>query len=252
MSGLKVVVKRVLLSFNLNGKTMKQTSKIVMVAVALLAGTSANAWANGTEVPPPAPPPYTPPPEPVYKPAPPPPVVKSDEGVYISLSGGLSLANNSSIEGLDDAVEYKTGYAVRGAIGLKMEDIRVEGEIGYHRNDVDKLFGVSLDDLDLDANGSMWTFMANAYYDIDTDSSIKPYVMAGAGLADATIKDEFGDESSSSQFAWQVGAGIGIKSSENVTFDLGYRYLKPSDGDFDGVTVSIGGSEILAGIRYQF
>jgi opacity protein-like surface antigen len=231
---------------------MKQTSKIVMVAVALLAGGSTSAWANGTEVPPPEPAPYTPPPAPVYKPAPPPPVVKSDEGVYVSLSGGLSFANNSSVDDVDDVVEYKTGYAVRGAIGLKMDDVRVEGEVGYHRVGVDKLLGISLDDFDLDANVSVWTFMANAYYDIDTDNAITPYLMAGLGLANARIEDKFGDESSSSQFAWQVGAGIGIEASENLTFDLGYRYLKPSDGDFDGATVSMGGSEILAGLRYQF
>jgi len=71
---------------------MKQASKMVMVAVALLAGVSGTAWANGTEMPPPEPSTYTPPP-PEEKPAPTPapPMNVRRGGPYISGAIGIGL-----------------------------------------------------------------------------------------------------------------------------------------------------------------
>lgn len=177
-----------------------------------------------------------------------PSLAQASSNPYVSLSGGLSLANNSSVNGISDFVAYKTGYAIGGAVGLKMDDVRVEGEIAYHRNNVDTIISVPVTDV----NVSLWTFMANAYYDVNMKaSSITPYVMGGLGLSHASLNYP-GNSESSSQFAWQLGAGIGIKASKEVTVDLGYRYLKPSEGDFTGDKVTLGGSKILAGIRYSF
>ncbi|MGC8775409.1 MAG: outer membrane protein [Chlorobaculum sp.] len=169
---------------------------------------------------------------------------------YASLSGGLGLLNNSTVDGNNDAIKYKTGYLINGAVGLKNQDVRLEAEVGYHRNSVD----TSDYDEPLGAHVSMWTFMANGYYDIPMkDSVVSPYVMGGLGVADASISDgNWGPSSTSTQFAWQIGAGVGIKATNNATVDLGYRYLSPSDGSFGGKKVSLASSNILAGIRYSF
>ncbi|NTW53872.1 MAG: porin family protein [Chlorobaculum sp.] len=167
---------------------------------------------------------------------------------YVSLSTGLNLANNSTVDGVSNWMTYKTGYLVNGAVGLKMDNVRVEAEIGYHHNAIDKVFVIAPT---TNASASLWTFMANAYYDFDMKgSSVSPYVMGGLGLSRANVKiPDLATDDSSSQFAWQLGAGIGIKASNEVTIDLGYRYLKPSEGDFSGTKVTLGGSGILAGIR---
>jgi opacity protein-like surface antigen len=169
---------------------------------------------------------------------------------YASLSTGLNLMNNSTVDGVSNWMTYKTGYLVNGAVGLKMDDVRVEAEIGFHHNAIDKVFvliPVS------DSSATMWTFMANAYYDVNMKSSVTPYVMGGLGLSRVNLKiPDLTVDDSSSQFAWQLGAGIGIKASKDVTVDLGYRYLKPSEGDFSGTKVTLGGSEILAGVRFNF
>lgn len=166
---------------------------------------------------------------------------------YVSVSGGLGLMNNSSEDGFDDAMEYNTGYLVNGAVGLKGDHGRIEAEVGYHRNGVDSYYGSPQSDTDV----SVWSFMANGYLDYDMkDQGIAPYVMAGIGLADASIQSET-EEYGDTVFAWQVGAGVGIRATENVAVDVGYRYFKPSDVSWDGSTYSLGSHNILAGIRYS-
>lgn len=83
------------------------------------------------------------------------------------------------------------------------------------------------------------TIFANVYYDINTGTPVTPYVGAGAGVAviDTKIKADGHDPanptdsidvSTSSRnvtnFAWNVGAGVGYDITQNVTIDLGYRF----------------------------
>jgi opacity protein-like surface antigen len=159
---------------------------------------------------------------------------------YVSLSGGLGFMNNSSVNGVSDAIEYKTGYLVNGAVGLKSDSYRLEAEVGYHRNSLDNV---------TDENLSIWSFMANGYLDYDMrEEGISPFVMAGLGVASASWNWPGGSDSDS-VFAWQVGAGIGIKASDKVTFDVAYRYFSTADPTLDGYKISIGSHNILAGLR---
>jgi len=164
---------------------------------------------------------------------------------YVSISGGLGLANNSSEDGFADEVTYKTGYLINGAVGLKGDMYRVEAEIGYHRNAIDTWNGYT----ETSTNVSIWSFMANGYLDFDMkDSGFSPYIMGGLGLADANVSWP-GSSYSDSAFAWQVGAGVGIKAGDKATVDIGYRYFKPGDVVWDGYTYSLGSSNILVGVR---
>ena len=169
---------------------------------------------------------------------------------YVSGSAGLGLANNSSVEGVNDAITYKSGYLINGAVGLKADNVRVEAEIGYHNNSVD----TSIYSGPRGAHVSLWSFMANGYYDFySKDSSVAPYVMGGLGVTDASISGgNWGSSSSSSEFAWQLGAGVGFKTADKVTFDIGYRYLSPADASFAGSKVSLASSNIIAGFRVAF
>ena len=170
---------------------------------------------------------------------------------YVSGSAGLGLANNSTVDGISDAITYKSGYLINGAVGLKADNVRVEAEIGYHNNSVDTAAPFTYAG---GAHGSLWTFMANGYYDFySKDSSVAPYVMGGLGVADASISGgNWGSSSSSSVFAWQLGAGVGFKTADKVTFDIGYRYLSPADASFAGAKVSLASSNIIAGFRVAF
>lgn len=215
-----------------------------MIAVALLAGVSGNAWANGTEMPP-EPSTYTPPPAPEYKPAPAQSVVVTKQtsrnsGPYISGAVGIGFPEKAKLD--DDEINLDEGVVLNGAIGYNFGTARLEGAVGYQKHDLS-------DDI-FDDDVSLLTVMANAYYDFDTGTEIRPYIMGGAGLAHA---DMSWASNSDDVFAWQVGAGVGFKVADQTTLDIGYRYLKPNKIDIgEGDEARWAVHNIMVGLRYQF
>jgi len=180
-------------------------------------------------------------------------------GTYVGVSAGLGLLNDSAAKfvgvTVDNAVGYSAGVPVGVAVGYTSGDYRLEGAAGYQSHNIDTFFGEAVDTND---DVSVLSFMVNGYYDITiNDSSVSPYLTAGLGFASITSGDG-ADSLDESAFAWQVGAGFGFKASENVVIDLGYRYFKTADitiAEFDGgesADLTISGSNILAGVRYNF
>lgn len=219
-----------------------------MIAVALLAGVSGNAWANGTEMPP-EPSTYTPPPAPEYRPAPAAAPAQSvvmtqktrhDVGPYISGAVGIGFPEKAKIDG--DKIDLDEGVVLNGAIGYNFGTARLEGAVGYQKHD--------LSDDDYDDDISLLTVMANAYLDFDTGTEVRPYIMGGAGLAHA---DMSWTSDNDDVFAWQVGAGVGFKVSDQTTLDIGYRYLKPNKIDVgDSYEARWAVHNVMVGLRYQF
>ncbi len=159
---------------------------------------------------------------------------------YVSGSAGVGIAGDWVEQGwgID---ELEAGLALNGAIGYDSGSTRIEAAVGYQQHD----WKYSLDD------GSFLTVMANGYYDMETNSEITPYLMAGAGILNADVS--WASDTSTS-FAWQVGAGLGFKIDNNMTFDVGYRYLRPEglESPANGNDVEWESHNILAGIRYNF
>ena len=181
---------------------------------------------------------------------------------YVSGSVGLGLAGNSdaTITGhsgtVKDFVTYKSAVPFGIAVGLKSDEYRVEVALGQQTNKVDKLKedlihlvpGTGKDSL------SVLSYMVNGYRDfVIKDSCVSPYLTAGLGAASLTQKAS-GGEDKKTVFAWQAGVGVGIKASDNVVVDLGYRYFKPSELKFPDTTNSLtfSSSNFLAGVRYTF
>lgn len=76
------------------------------------------------------------------------------------------------------------------------------------------------------------SFLFNLYFDIHTDTIFTPYIGAGIGITNASMDYNFKSGRYSipeSRFAdwkmsWNVGAGVGVALSKNLTLDFGYRY----------------------------
>jgi opacity protein-like surface antigen len=216
-----------------------------------------------------------------------PTITATADPLYVSLSAGVGLMNNSNAE-VDtassittkwtDAAEYKSGYALEGAVGAKEGMLRGEIAVGYQSNDVDKIlgsdmatieaatqdileqWGVSADIDDLKITASAITVMYNLYADYEMNGVLTPYLMGGLGAAFLDMETSFTSngvkyESSydKTAFAWQVGAGLGIRVTNNVDIDLGYRYFNTGDIDLgSNAKLSFGGSKVMLGMRYNF
>jgi len=149
--------------------------------------------------------------------------------------------------------------ALEGAFGVRTDMFRVEAAVGYQTNDV-KDDG----DEDMSYSAAIRSYMVNGYADFDMDGGITPFVTGGVGLANVETKIHDGtigewEEMSLSQdvFAWQVGAGVGVKASDNITVDLLYRYFATSDVVFaedgdDEWKYTVATSKLMLGMRYSF
>jgi len=198
------------------------------------------------------------------------------DGFYLNVGAGVNLLEDADNTGAGLAItsEYDIGFGLTGAGGYKFTNgIRVEGEIGYRRNNFDQLsltsgFG-SFNGLSADADGdvSALSFMVNGYYDFDLGSGWMPYVGGGVGLAliDAeasvsvlgTIVDD-----DDTVFAYQIGAGIGYVAGrsnalEQYVVTLDYRYFATADPSLTLVNGASFDSEYSShyfgvGMRFQY
>jgi len=130
--------------------------------------------------------------------------------------------------------------------------------VSYSKADMDKISGTATDGTTtvsgsgkIDGDVSALAFMVNGWYDFDTGSKWVPYVGGGLGMAkvESTILSA---ESDDTVLAYQVGAGVGYKLTENTTATLGYKYFGTSDPNFDGVDAEVGTHNFTVGVRLAF
>ena len=189
-------------------------------------------------------------------------------GMYGSFNAGLakSADGNMTISGVGSAeLEYDTSFTVGGAIGYRLGesgDYRVEGEVAYQNNEVDRIGNNSLP---FDPGGgvissmefSMLTFLLNGYIDFNYGSAFSWFFTGGFGFAridgEMTVNGVTDDEDDT-VFAYQLGVGAGYAVTETVTLDCKYRYLSTEDFNIEGghVEVASPSHSITAGIRVAF
>jgi len=219
-------------------------------------------------------------------------------GIYVGVKGGYEYKDHTS-SGLTDSAAAgvnqnatswdkwtdKSGYTIGGAIGYNFAGmglpVRAEAEYLYHDqfkynannatgNNAGPGTGV------FSAKMNIHTLFANFYYDIKTGTAFTPYVGAGLGVAwidqkvsglmPSTVAGGSSwaatdDKSTTTtNFAWNVGAGVGYSMTDNIIVDLGYRYTDFGDGKkfsnaagtLNFQVKDITAHEALVGLRYQF
>ena len=199
---------------------------------------------------------------------------------YVALDAGAAFLSDSSSTASDSVgnsvtfeTEFDTGFGVHGAIGHSWGAFRLEGEVSYRKNDLDKfditnvtLAGIgSFNNLgSFAADGDVWAlgFMGNVWYDFRTRSPWKPFVGGGLGVARISINDasilgiSFADDEDW-VFAYQVGAGIGYEVTPGTIVSLGYRFFGTADPEFTDVTgvpfdAEYSSQNIEIGLRFSF
>lgn len=175
---------------------------------------------------------------------------------YFSGNIGFGIRPDASATGISVDIQNDPAFVINGAIGAKLNPmIRVEGEIGYHFNTADLLPAFSNE-----FSFSMVSFMANGYFDIPTNSPLRPYLGAGIGFAIAGVEEEFlGATSTDSDLvgAFQLMTGLGFDLNPQVTFTVGYRYFTTTDPDFftafgPPFEMEFTSHDVLFGARFRF
>ena len=202
------------------------------------------------------------------------------EGMGLKVFGGINFAGNESIgpfigtyagvtKGSDPFtygfagtadIDPDMGYVFGGAVGYGWDNgFSVDLEVAYRRNQIDVSGAVAAGVAYITKGGGpgFYTFgtgtfagtdghlsavslMANAWYEFDTGTSIRPYVGGGVGIAWLDIHDivegkfvttggtytsSIGVHGDDSGFAWQLGAGLAWEVAPGKDMVVEYRYF---------------------------
>lgn len=163
----------------------------------------------------------------------------------------MDVATPTQVGNTDVAGE-KDGSSAGAAIAIGYDfskkfniPVRAELEFGAYGNvsKDDSAFDGFFIEEDIEAKVTVRTLLANVYWDITTWNDFTPYVGAGIGVAFVKTKvnngmDVFGtnigstsDSQTDTVLAGQIGLGCSYAFNENVSVDLGYRFLMMDDGD---------------------
>ena len=175
--------------------------------------------------------------------------------LYLSRNIGFGIRPNSDIAGPSgNEFDNDPAFVINGAIGVQLNPmIRVEGEIGLHSNTAD------IAGFPQDFTFRTVSFMGNGYFDILTNSPLRPYVGAGLGFAVVNVEEDIGFTADDSDLvaAFQLMAGVGFDISPKATLTFGYRYFTTTDpafilpvsGPFETEFTS---HDFLFGARFRF
>ena len=174
-------------------------------------------------------------------------------GRYVSGNLGIGLLEDSDLSASDFSaeLEFDAGAVLGVAAGYNFGNVRLEGEFGYAKNDMDEITVHGFGSGSVSGDVTSYSFLVNGYYDFVNTSPLTPYISAGVGFArlDASLE---GDDADDDVLAYQLGAGVGYAVNEKVTIDLKYRYFATDDPKFDGTEAEYASHNIFLGVRYNF
>ncbi|MDX2493411.1 MAG: outer membrane beta-barrel protein [Desulfuromusa sp.] len=175
--------------------------------------------------------------------------------IYYSGNMGIVSASDSDIDdGFDTGeLSFDDGFAVTGALGQTLGSTgRVEVELGYRTNNIDKIKIDGLGIANIDGDVTTLSLMGNGYYDIVTGSNFTPFIGAGIGVANIKAKMDLVGSEDDTVFAYQLAAGGSLAINKNLSVDLQYRYFATADPDFDGLEAEYNTHNLIFGLRLTF
>jgi opacity protein-like surface antigen len=181
-------------------------------------------------------------------------------GPYISTQMGGSFLADSNMSDWSDTwtLEFEPGFASGFAAGFNFGAFRIEGELGYQNNEIDKYkvngyeYGDSYSGHVSSGEMTANSFLGNIYLDFVNPSNVTPYITAGVGTARVELNDFFTQDYDDTVLAYQVGAGLGFQINPHMTIDLKYRYFTTEDPDFEGLKADLASHNVYCGFRYNF
>ncbi|GEM_PF-192088 len=123
--------------------------------------------------------------------------------------------------------EAISGINLTNLFGKGFDNVRFEVETGYQRNDADKII-IDSGIFTFRGDRSVTSYMANGYYDFNA-GAVQPFLIVGLGLAQVSIHHAVNPPNTISEtysgLGYQIGSGIAITVTQNISLDLQYRYF---------------------------
>ena len=161
-------------------------------------------------------------------------------------------------------VKHETVFGLAADRAEAERAMNGEGEYALRGNS-EKSWGSNWGSVDCTWNSS--TLFANLYYDFRNDSAFVPYIGAGIGMSfnylgfdlhrggSAVSRDEH-----TTNFAWNVGAGVAYNVNDALYIDAAYRYVDlgytEASGSLNGDQIKVGSRpynhEFMLGLRFAF
>jgi len=193
------------------------------------------------------------------------PIFVHAEGAYFSINTGVAIVPDYDWDDPDFGstqveIESEAGFCGGIALGYGFSNnYRLEGEIVYQANDLDKITVSDQVSVVMSGDHSSMALLLNGYYDFANDSKFTPFISAGIGYAQININDvnyvgsgvsDIDDDDK--VFAYQGSVGVGYALSEQTSFDVKYRFFGTTDPEFGTSSLEYGSHNIYAGIRFAF
>src|SRR5277367_5051425 len=166
-------------------------------------------------------------------------------GWYLGLEGGWTDLPSTSYTGggASGAASYNEGFNVGARAGYMLGPWRFEGEFSFHHNGLNGVSVTSPFTLSLSpVSGERQIFseMFNVLYDFDLGWPVTPHIGGGIGVAEQAANETLpapaaNFHSNDTNFAYQGIGGVRWMASQNLAFDLDYRYFATSDPTFTAV-----------------
>ena len=175
--------------------------------------------------------------------------------LYYSANMGVVAVEDSSIDDGNDSGEmsFDDGFAATGALGDALGNgMRVEMELGYRVNDLNKISVAGFGSTGIGGNLKTISLMGNAYYDFLNDGPFKPFIGVGAGVADIEADIDLVGTEDDTVFAYQIAAGGSLTVNDHLSIDVQYRYFATEDPNFDGLKAEYATHNLFFGLRFNF
>ena len=160
---------------------------------------------------------------------------------YVFLRASDVLSGTADISHVTHNARLKESFGIRVGGGVKLADFRTELELGAYSAAKTKNHDIA----NFDVRNT--TIMANAYYDLITNSPFTPYIGIGAGYNRMHI-----DGDTDATLALRAGFGVTWSIRHEIDLDVAYNYTDFGNYDQNGIDASICGHEIIFGARYSF
>jgi len=159
-------------------------------------------------------------------------VISATKPISFGISGGASVPTG------DLSGNVNTGYNVGGHIGLGLPSLPISfrGDVNYDE------FGAKGAN---NSNAHVWSYIANAVYEVPTMSGIRPYVIGGIGGFTPAVSYSDGQStytaSGGTKFGFDLGGGLTIPlAGFNAFVEARYNRFSDNGGSTSFVPITFG------------